>query len=99
MTSIEAMEVRARKTRLLIGNADINLTHPEWSRVLLRHLARSAGGQADDFHAVFRDTSDPCYQAVLGAICEGKAALLARPRMDMPGAVPVPQVRDFGRTF
>lgn len=99
MTSIEAMDVRARKPRLLIGNADINLTHPEWSRILRRHLARGAGGQADDLHAVFRDTYDPRYQAMLAAIREGKKALLAKPRMDMPGAVAVPQDRDFGRTF
>jgi len=29
----------------------------------------------------------------------GGAALRARPRMDMPGAVAIPQVRDFGRVF
>ena len=57
------------------------------------------GGRAPDDRALFADKSDPAYRAVLAAIEEGRAELLARPRMDMPGAVPVPQVRDFGRTF
>jgi len=82
-----------------VGHADINLTHPEWSRVLTRNLAKSAGGLADDAKAVFKTTDDPRYRAILKAIEEGKAALLAKPRMDMPGAVPIPQERDFGRTF
>ena len=29
----------------------------------------------------------------------GRDALNAKPRMDMPGGVAVPQVRDFGRVF
>lgn len=77
----------------------INLTHPQWSRVLLRNLASSAGGTAPDQRAVFHSQTDPNYQAMLHAIERGKAALLAQPRMDMPGAVPVAQERDFGRTF
>jgi hypothetical protein len=85
--------------RWWIRNADLNLTHPAWSRLLLDNLARSAGGRADDRKAAFRTTDDPQYRAVLSAIEEGKTALLARPRMDMPGAVPVPQTRDFGRTY
>ncbi|MEI7733739.1 MAG: hypothetical protein WCO56_29510 [Verrucomicrobiota bacterium] len=82
-----------------VRNRDINLTHPEWSRVLLRNLAQSAGGQMADNLAVFRTTDDPRYQAMLQAIEAGKLALLAKPRMDMPGAIPIPQQRDFGRTF
>lgn len=82
-----------------VRNADINLTHPAWSRVLTRSLAKSAGGRADDAAAVFKTADDPRYRAMLDAIEQGKAALLAQPRMDMPGAVAVPQKRDFGRTF
>lgn len=37
--------------------------------------------------------------ALREAIEQGRQALLARPRMDMPGAVAMPQQRDFGRTF
>ena len=96
---IQVGDFELRRPKLRIQNADINLTHPEWSPLLLKHLARSAGGRAPDDRAMFADKSDPAYRAVLAAIEEGRAELLARPRMDMPGAVPVPQVRDFGRTF
>jgi hypothetical protein len=82
-----------------VAHADINLTHPEWSRVLTTRLAKSAGGLTPDDQAIFKAKSDPRYQALLAALEQGKAALLAKPRMDMPGAVPVPQQRDFGRTF
>jgi len=37
------------------------------------------------------------YQALLGWITEGKLALQAKPRMDMPDAIPVPYEQDFGR--
>jgi len=82
-----------------VRHTDINLTHPEWSRVLVKNLAKSAGGLADDAKAVFKSKGEPRFQAILKAIEGGKAALLAKPRMDMPGAVPIPQQRDFGRTF
>jgi len=82
-----------------VGHADINLTHPAWSRVLTRHLAKSAGGTADDRNALFKTAADPRRMAILAAIEKGKAALLAKPRMDMPGAIAIPQQRDFGRTF
>jgi len=91
---------RGRRERIAnVRHTDINLTHPEWSRVLQRNLAKSAGGLADDKRALFKSKDDPRYQAVLKAIEKGKAALLAKPRVDMPGAVPLPQERDFGRTF
>ena len=60
---------------------------------------RSAGGWAEDSRAAFRSQDDPNYQAALAAIRWGKQALESQPRMDMPGAVAVPQERDFGRTF
>jgi hypothetical protein len=86
-------------TRPHLQHSDINLTQPEWSRVLTRHLAKSAGGLADDAQAAFKTKADPRYQKMLQALEQGKAALLAKPRMDMPGATPIPQPRDFGRTF
>jgi len=89
----------ARQNPVALAHTDINLTHPEWSRVLVRNLAKSAGGLAPDAAAIFRSKDDPRYQAILKAIEGGKAALLAKPRMDMPGAVPIPQQRDFGKTF
>ena len=82
-----------------VRNNDINLSRPACSRVLVRHLAQSAGGLAPDARAAFASTQDRDYQALLRAIESGRDALRAKPRMDMPGAVPVPQDRDFGRTF
>lgn len=77
----------------------INLTHPEWSPVLLDGLARSAGGSAAAATAFFRDRDDPRYHELLEILQEAKAGLDALPRMDMPGAKAIPQGRDFGRTF
>jgi hypothetical protein len=48
---------------------------------------------------VFTTTADPTYQALLAPINAGKQALEVKPAMDMPGAVAVPQIRDFGRSF
>jgi len=48
---------------------------------------------------VFASTNDPAWRAMHDAIVAGRDALNAKPRMDMPGGVPVPQVRDFGRVF
>lgn len=82
----------------------INLTRPEFSRVLNAHLSSVAGGMgivADKKNIKFeiKDTDDPVYLEMLEAINEGKAALEKRPRMDMPGAVAIPQERDFGKVF
>ena len=86
-------------------NRWINLTRPESSRLLNAHLTRPAGGLelAGKEHApparIFPDRNDPVYQALWQALEKGKAALLARPRMDMPGAVPIPQERNFGKVY
>ena len=82
-----------------VRHTDINLTHPEWSRVLTTRLAKSAGGLAPDDKALLKAKTDPRYRAILAALEKGKQALLANPRMDMPGAKPIPQQRDFGKTF
>ncbi|MBI5819404.1 MAG: PD40 domain-containing protein [Verrucomicrobia bacterium] len=86
-------------------NAKINLTRPEFSRLLNAHLSKEAGGlgvtgkRRGQDAPVFTNTSDPRYRAMLEAIVAGKAALEARPRMDMPGGKAVPQQRDFGKVF
>lgn len=77
----------------------INLTHPEWSGLLLDNLSESAGGHAPAASAIFLNREDADYQRLLAALNQGAAALLAKPRMDMPGAIPIPQTRDFGRVF
>ncbi len=88
-------EVVAKK----VGHRQINLTHPEYSGVLVKHLAQSAGGRATEENAPFKTTDNPHYQQLLTAIHQGQQALLAKPRVDMPDAVTIPQQRDFGRTF
>ncbi len=49
--------------------------------------------------AVFKSKDDPRCRAVLEALERGRHALLAKPRVDTPGAVPVPQKREFSRAF
>ena len=81
--------------RMKPGEAYINLTHPEWSRVLVDHLPRQSGGRG--ISPAFTGPGDPDYQAILAAIKQGHEALIANPRMDMPGARPVPYPTDFGK--
>jgi len=82
-----------------------NLDDPEKSAMLTVHLAKAAGGRGrparkkDAFFAGFATVDDPVYRDLLAVLCEGRAALAAKPRMDMPGGVAVPQERDFGRVF
>ena len=96
---------RRTRTGLYPHNRWLNLSRPEFSRALNAHLAREAGGLGiatgvdSRQPPLFRDTHDPVYQAMLQALEKGHAALQARPRMDMPGGVAVPQERDFGRVF
>ncbi len=83
----------------------INLTHPEWSRVLHAPLDGSAGGLAlckdRDKNKVrlFADTDDPDRRAMLEAITEGSKKLYARPRMDMDGAELVPYPTNYAGPF
>jgi len=77
----------------------INLTRPEYSPLLLRNLARSAGGWADEDKALFVSSKAADYRQLLGILQEARRALDATPRIDMPQAKAIPQERDFGRTF
>lgn len=83
----------------------INLTRPDFSRVLNAHLAKAAGGmgitnkKGARSPPVFTSTRDPVYASMREAIRAGKKALDAKPRMDMAGGVPIPQERNFGKTF
>jgi hypothetical protein len=83
----------------------INLSRPELSRVLSAPLSREAGGEGacaverEGKPAGFADTSDPDYAAMLAAIKEGRAQMLAKPRVDMPGGKPEPYYREFDRVF
>jgi len=73
----------------------INLTHPEWSRLLHAPLGASAEGlglcrnKAGKPIAIFSRTDDPDRKTLLRALRQGSHALYARPRMDMEDAHPV----------
>jgi mono/diheme cytochrome c family protein len=83
----------------------INLTNPEFSRVLNAHLSKEAGGfgitepRDGNEPPVFAGTNDPLYQKLLDAVEKGKTALSNKPRIDMAGAVPIPQQRNFGKLY
>ncbi len=74
-----------------------NLTRPEKSLLLLAPLAQQAGGFGSCRDAdgqpveVFRDTTDPGYQALLSMVQAGKNNLDKIKRFDMPGFQPTPQ--------
>ncbi len=80
----------------------INLTRPENSLLVNAHLAATAGGlelSGDDPSnrpPVWTDTEDPVYRALLDTIRIGHHALLANPRIDMPGATPRAGHNDWG---
>jgi len=95
-----------RKTnRPQIDHTWINLTRPEFSRALNAHLSEQAGGlgltemKHDQSPPLFEDCSDPVYLAMFEAIRQGKKALDAKPRVDMPGATAVAQQRNFGKLY
>ncbi len=83
----------------------INLSHPEYSRVLNAHLSKAAGGMGlttkkdGKTPPAFNDKDNPTYQAIYEAIRQGQKALKARPRMDMAGGRAIPQQRDFGKLY
>lgn len=77
----------------------VNFTNPLYSRILTYNLAKSAGGFSPDKRAVFKTAKDPLYVELLAILKAAKKAAYALPRMDMEGAVPMPQERDFGRSF
>ena len=66
----------------------INLTHPEWSRMLTAPLAKSSGGlqlcKENNGDPVFRDRNDPDYKLMLTALKKGHERLMENPRVDMP---------------
>jgi hypothetical protein len=68
------------------------VTEPELNNFLLAPLAKAAGGSEKCRTAVFADTADPDYQAILAAFESTTAMLKQTPRMDMPGGRPAPDV-------
>jgi len=67
----------------------INLTHPDWSRMLTAPLPTEAGGLGlcrpkEDLPKPFSGTSDPDYLAMRRALRKAHETLMAHPRVDMP---------------
>ncbi len=65
-----------------------NLSRPEKSYLLLAPLAKESGGLGLCKEAVFQDTQDPLFQAMLAAIREAHDRLEAGKRFDMLGFLP-----------
>lgn len=71
-----------------------NLSRPEHSMILLAPMAKEAGGYGwckvkdGQSVAIFRDTKDPDYQAILQAVRAAKARQEKFGRPDMPGFRP-----------
>jgi hypothetical protein len=68
------------------------ITEPELNPFLVAPLAREAGGSQRCGTAVFPNREDPDYQAILSTFAPVERLLRERPRMDMPGAKPAPDV-------
>jgi len=83
----------------------INLTHPNWSRVLTAPLAKTAGGlqlckpKDNKEPQLFPDKTDPDFKTILAAIDQGKKDLYANPRTDMPNAKPLPYPKNYAGPF
>jgi hypothetical protein len=93
---------RLKRSRHLV----FNLSHPELSLMLLAPLASQAGGYGlcrsgigeGAGVAVFADTEDPGYRAILTMITAGKNRLDQIKRFDMPGyRPPAAYVREMVR--
>ena len=68
------------------------VTEPEKNPFLLAPLALEAGGTGQCGKAVFADTNDPDYQAILRTFSPIQETLVANPRLDMPNSLPAPDV-------
>ncbi len=66
----------------------VRITNPQNNNFLLSPLAKSAGGTERCGKAVFSDTSDADYQAILKAFEPTLKMLQEKPRQDMPGSKP-----------
>ncbi len=84
--------------RLFLWDLMLNFDKPELSTLLRAPLAKEAGGLGRCGAAVFKNTADPDYQKILGAIREGKNRLDARPNWAEKGWTPNRQfIREMKR--
>jgi hypothetical protein len=70
----------------------VRITEPELNPFLVAPLAKSAGGSEKCGKPVFANRADPDYQGILATFAPITALLRARPRLDMPGGKPAPDV-------
>ncbi|HUS91650.1 MAG TPA: discoidin domain-containing protein [Phycisphaerae bacterium] len=70
------------------GGMGVRITNPHLNDFLLAPLAKSAGGTEQCGRAVFADTDDADYQALLKTFEPIRRLIEQRPRMDMPNATP-----------
>lgn len=66
----------------------VRIERAAWNAFLLAPLSRTAGGTQRCGRAVFADTADADYRAILSAFEPITALIRETPRMDMPGAKP-----------
>jgi hypothetical protein len=70
----------------------VRITEPELNPFLIAPLSKSAGGSERCGKPIFLTQSDPDYQKILATFAPVTAMLKARPRIDMPGGQPAPNV-------
>ena len=66
----------------------VRITEPQYNPFLIAPLAKAAGGNEKCGKAIFADTNDPDYKAILATFDPVVEMLRNTPRMDMPNAVP-----------
>jgi hypothetical protein len=70
----------------------VRITEPQFNPFLVAPLAKSAGGSQKCGKAIFASKDDPDYRAILATFGPIEEMLKRRPRMDMPGGQPAPDV-------
>ena len=68
------------------------IEHPQKNSFLMAPLARSAGGSQACGKVIFQNTNDADYQTILKTFEPVTQAMKEKPRIDMPGGVPDPNV-------
>ncbi len=98
--NLDATLAEVAQRRCIVCHQDGNIPRREWVRItepelnpfLLAPLAKAAGGSERCGKAVFESTDDPDYRKILDTFSPVTRMLAERPRMDMPGGRPDPDV-------
>ena len=97
---LDAVLADVAKRRCAECHAEGKVPRREWTRItqpklnpfLLAPLSKLAGGSQKCSAAVFQTQDDADYQAILATFKQVEAQLQTRPRIDMPGGAPSPEV-------